>query len=82
MKHNGFDKYLEYQFHLSGNFYTRLFQAIELADEENLAKLSTAFPQEVEAYKTWSQVGQRQFIEKCSPDHPLLQRVAKGEAVL
>jgi hypothetical protein len=79
---NGFDKYLEYQFHLSGNFYTRLFQAIELADTDNLARLAQGFPQEVEAYRTWSRVGQQQFLERCSPNHPILQRVEGGEMIL
>ena len=69
---NGYDKYLEYQFHWTGSFYTDLFRLIELADEWNLAKLAKAFPEEVDAYKLWSRQGMEALAAKCSPGHPLL----------
>ena len=79
---NGFDKYLEFQFGMTGSFYTALFQAIQQADESNLHRLAQGFPEEVEAYKVWSRQGQRQFLDRCSPDHPMIRRMAVKEAIL
>jgi len=79
---NGFDKYLEFQFGLTGSFYTALFQAIHQADEGNLHRLAQGFPEEVEAYKVWSRMGRQYFLKLCSPDHPLIGKVRSGEAVL
>jgi hypothetical protein len=79
---SGFDKYLEFQFDWSGDFYKFLFRAISQADEFNLARLAAGFPEEVEAYITWTRVGSEAFLAKCSPSHPLVKRVLAGTAVL
>ena len=81
---NGYDKYLEFQFRQSGNFYgnyfyEHLFNAICVAGGDNLAKLALGFPEEVEAYKTFTRVGVEAFLEKCSPDHPLITRMREWE---
>jgi hypothetical protein len=69
---NGFDKYLEFQYEQTGSFYTTLFHAIQIADEENLTKLAAGFPQEVEAYKTYTRIGVEAFLAKCTPTHKLV----------
>jgi hypothetical protein len=79
---NGFDKYLEFQFGLTGSFYTALFRAIHQADEDNLRRLAQGFPEEVEAYKVWSRIGRQDFLARCTPDHPLVTKISSGEAVL
>jgi len=75
MNNNGFDKYLEYQFQQTGHFFTQLFDLISRADEDNLVKLAKGFPQEVEAYKTWTRKGVDEFRKSVSAGHPLLQRL-------
>jgi hypothetical protein len=70
--HNAYDKYLEWQFRVTGGFYSHLFEAISRADEENLAKFALGFPQEVEAYKTFTRTGVEAFAGKCTSTHPLL----------
>jgi hypothetical protein len=79
MSHSGFDKYLEFQFRWTGDFYTLLFQVIGCADEGNLGKIAAGFPSEVEAYKTWTRIGQEAFLAKCDPKHPLMEKIRKGE---
>ena len=76
---NGYDKYLEFQFRKSGSFYERLFSAITAADRGNLVKLALGFPEEVEAYKTFTQIGVDAFLKKCSPDHPLVPQMREWE---
>jgi len=71
---NGFNKYLEYQYRQSGDFYTALFQAIMMADTKNTARLAKGFPSEVEAYRVWSRVGVDEFVKHVSHDHALLPR--------
>ncbi|MCW3134539.1 MAG: hypothetical protein N2V78_09455 [Methanophagales archaeon] len=44
----------EWQFGLSGSFFRSLFNAISVADRENLTKLERAFPDEVKAYKRFA----------------------------
>jgi len=61
---------------MTGSFYTALFWAIQQADEGNLCRLAQGFPEEVEAYKVWTRQGQRQFLDRCSSDHPLISRLA------
>ena len=79
---NGYDKYLEYQFHWTGSFYRTLFQAIELADDWNLTKLAKGFPEEVHAYILWSRQGMEALAAKCSPGHPLLKALqAEGAKI-
>ena len=79
---NGFDKYLEYQFGWSGDFYKLLFMLIGTADEGNLNRLSRGFPGEVDAYKTWTRIGKDAFLAKCSQDHPLVKKIEVGEVYL
>ena len=71
---NGFDKYLEYQYRQTGDFYTLLFRTIMQADTKNTARLAKGFPSEVEAYLTWSRVGVKEFVKRISPNHWLLSR--------
>jgi len=78
---NGFDKYLEYQYGWSGDFYRFLVQAIQQADTKNSARLAQGFPEEVEAYHMWSQVGVEEFAQRCSQDHPLLARLKEEYAL-
>lgn len=69
---NGYDKYLEYQYRQTGDFYTLLFQAIQQADGKNLDRLAKGFPTEVEAYKCWTRIGVKEFVKRVSPGHRLL----------
>lgn len=77
----GFDKYLEFQYHQAGGFYTRLFQAIQVADEDNLERLEEGFPSAVDAYKTWSRLGAQTFLYYVSPDHRLREKFIKEYAL-
>ena len=79
MDKNGYDRYLEFQFRWCGDFFRTLFQAIALADHINIEKLRAGFPEEVEAYQTFTRIGKEEFLAKCSQDHPLLQGVKSGE---
>lgn len=65
-KRNGFDRYLDYQYRSGGSFFKALFNAIKQADKYNLPKIAQGFPEEVEAYKTWTRVGVEEFAERCS----------------
>ena len=65
---NGFDRYLAFQYDKSGDFFRGLFQAITFADSSNMKKLALGFPEEVEAYKTWTRIGVEEFLKKVSPD--------------
>jgi len=73
----GCDRYLEYQYGWSGDFYQALWLAIMRADTKNKARLAKGFPEEVEAYRLWSRVGVREFAEHCSPEHPLFAQFKK-----
>lgn len=56
-KLNEGEKHLyDYYFGMSGSFYKALFDTITVADNDNLAKLQLAFPDEVGAYKSYSRV--------------------------
>jgi len=79
---NGFDRYLEFQFRIAGDFYTALFQAIQQADEDNLERLAKGFPEEVEAYKVWARMGKDYFLQRCTDSMPLKRKVLAGEFVL
>jgi len=39
----------EFEYGISGSFYTHFFNAIMKADSHNMARLSLAFPEEVQA---------------------------------
>lgn len=71
---SGYDKYLEYQFGMTGDFYTNLFHAIQFADEINTERLRKGFPEEVDAYDLWAHVGREAFLAKCS-NSPLVERM-------
>ena len=43
----------EFQFGMTGHFFTALFVAMVNADETNLNRLSLAFPDEVNAYRRY-----------------------------
>jgi len=45
---------IKWQFRLLGDFCQALFQAIALADDDNLELLSRVFPDEVAGYKAWT----------------------------
>ena len=78
MTKNGYDHYLDFQFDYSGHFFKMLFGAIAYADVKNTEKLRLAFPEEVEAYETWTQIGVDIFLSKCSPGNPIVQDIADG----
>ena len=50
----GEHKYMQFQFRMSGDFYTCLWRAIAQADESNLERLHQGFPSEVDAYLSWT----------------------------
>lgn len=73
-KINGYDKYLEYQYRVSGSFYTALFDAIKQADPDNRDRVALGFPEEVEAYLCWTRIGIDEFVKHIRPDHPFLDK--------
>ena len=79
---NGYDRYLDKQFGMGGGFFNALFEAIARADEGNLTKLAAGFPEEVDAYKTWTRIGRDEFLAKCSPDHVMMSKIKDGSAIL
>ena len=79
---NGYDRYLDFQFRMTGDFFTHLFQAISRADSNNTEKLRLAFPEEVDAYLTWAREGSEFLLEKCSPNSPLLKEIEEGTKAL
>jgi hypothetical protein len=79
---NGYDRYLEYQLHMSGSFFAALFDTITRADEGNLNRLTQSFPEEVEAYKTFTRIGLQEFLAKCTSDSELLKKVLNKEYFL
>lgn len=70
---SGYDQYLEFLHGQTGDFLRTLFTCIQLADHNNLERLSLAFPTHVDAFKIWSQVSVEVFLTKVSPSHPLLK---------
>ena len=69
---SGFDRFLEFQYHFTGDFYTHLFRAISQADDQNLERLAKGFPEEVEAHVTWTVQGVGPFVQGVTKGHPLL----------
>lgn len=47
---------IEWQYRMHGDFNTALSQAIMMADRRNLAKLAQGFPDEVSAFRHYSEV--------------------------
>lgn len=74
-KSSGYDKYLEFQFRETGNFYSKLFDLIAIADFEYIEKLRLIFPEEVDAYQTFTRIGQEAFLAKCTKGHPLIEQM-------
>ena len=72
---NGYDRYLDYQFRESGNFFKYLFDAITFAGHKNTDKLRLGFPEEVDAYLTWTRKGCDAFLKKCTPGNPMIDRM-------
>ena len=70
---NGYDRYLEFQFGMTGNFFKLLFNVIAIADEINIEKLRLGFPEEVDAYLIFSRIGKDPFLAKCSRNHALIK---------
>lgn len=78
----GYDRYLEFQYQFTGDFFTLLFRTIAQADTNNLQRLGMGFPEEVHAHKLWTQEGQAAFAGHVTAGHPLLKNLAaeiKGE---
>ena len=44
---------LKWQYQLYGDFYTKLWETLVVADETNTEKLALAFPDEVHALHAW-----------------------------
>lgn len=87
-KKNGYDRYLEFQFskqskkYVMSDFFNALFTAMGRADTGNLARIEKGFPEEVEAYKTWTRVGVKEFLANCNPDHHLMKALAEGKIAI
>lgn len=79
---NGADNYLEFYYSQSGAFYTLLFQLIASADRFNRLKLAEVFPEEVQAYQTFTEISPEAFSQLCHPDHPLLKKFLEEYALL
>ena len=47
---------IKWQYRLHGDFFMALFHAITKADDTNLRRIGEGFPDEVEAFKKYSQV--------------------------
>lgn len=77
---SGYDRYLKYQFQMLGSFFTKLFDAISQADDDNLNALAKGFPEEVDAFKTWTRVGSKALVARCSPVYQ--KKVESGEWIL
>lgn len=58
----GAQKLIEWQFGMTGGFYTSLFHLIRQADDTNRARLRLAFPDEVDAFQ------QYHYVEGWWPD--------------
>ena len=64
----GEKKYLEFQWHMAGGFYTSLWQTIARADNSNLEKLRAGFPEEVAAYLSWTRGDLARRVENFGAD--------------
>lgn len=50
---NGVKSLIEWQFGLHGDFKAALWNAISVADAQNLSRLYDAFPEEIAAFRQW-----------------------------
>ena len=73
----GYDLYLEFQYRITGSFYTSLFETIHKADRPNQARLAKAFPEEVDAVRIWTTQGWEALLEKVNDKHPFKERMRK-----
>lgn len=46
---------IKWQYHLWGDFYTALWQAIARADRGNQFRIALGFPEDVQGYINWTQ---------------------------
>ena len=82
MSNNGYDRYLEFHFGMTGNFFKSLFNVIAIADNRNIEKLRLGFPEEVDAYLIFTRVGKDAFLSKCNPDHVLMKDLEAKKILL
>ena len=84
MTKNGYDRFLDYQFRYSGEFFKLLFQTMFQADPTNLNKLRQGFPQEASAvdwFKNHPQ-GKEHILNACTPGYALVKDVREGRRIL
>lgn len=74
----GEKKYIEFQYHLAGDFYTALWGVIARADENNLFKLAQGFPGEVAAYKRWTRGDLAQLVDEVAEEVPAKEEAHGG----
>lgn len=72
---SGYDRYLDYQYRMSGNFFKALFDAIKQADIDNLPKIEKGFPEEVDGYRLWIREGVHAFALRVTPGYKLLDKL-------
>lgn len=59
----------------TGDFLTKLFQCIQVANFKNLRRLERAFPIHVAAFRLWSNVSKESLLKKIPDNHPLKKKV-------
>ena len=84
MTKNGYDRFLDYQFGYSGEFFKLLFKAMFQADLINLEKLGLGFYEEADAVKLWKFTpgGKEVLLSSCTPGYALLKDVREGRRIL
>ena len=66
---------LKWQYEMFGTFFMTLMKAVSLADQDNLSRLETGFPDHVSAYRCYSSIpgwweGVRQKALRCGYFQP------------
>lgn len=77
--YNAYDKYLEWVWSVNGthdSFDGVLFEAMHRANDEQLEKLKAGFPEQVKAFKLFTDAGIEAIAAKCTKTHPVL--ILKG----
>jgi len=84
MSKNGYDRFLDYQFGYSGDFFKLLFKTMFQADSSNLAKLSLGFTEEAAAVKLFKEHhnGKEVILDCCTPGYALVKDVREGKRTL
>ncbi len=84
MSKNGYDRFLDYQFGYSGEFFKLLFKMMFQADPSNLAKLSLGFTEEAAAVKLFKEhpKGKEIILDCCTPGYALVKDVREGRRIL